>query len=169
MAAKLDSFRDVCVRPASLVVLDIDDTVMKFEEMGRHWWVKKEAEVGRDETMRIWVENAHIQVPVLTEPQEFPAFLQRVFDANAHLVFLTARSVELRELTLIQLTKCGIEIDSKNVYFSRDKGECLKSIVQAGGFTQVTFIDDMEHNVESVISALKDVCDVIPYHFHKYK
>ena len=169
MAVKLDSFRDVTIPPNSLVVLDIDDTVIKFEEMGRQWWAKKEAEVGRDETMRIWIENAHIQVPVLTEPHEFPSFLQRVFNANARLVFLTARSAELKDLTMIHLTKCGIEIDSQHVYFSRQKGECLKSIVQAGGFTQVTFIDDMEHNVESVICALTDVCDVLPYLFHNYK
>lgn len=167
--AKLDSFRDVDIPHASLVVLDIDDTVLKFEEMGRQWWANKEAEVGRDETMRIWVENAHIFSPVLTEPDEFPTFLQRIFTTQSRLVFLTARSVDLRELTELHLSNCGISIESQHVYFSREKGECLKSIVTTDGFKHVIFIDDMEHNVENVVKALAGVCDVSAYHFHKYK
>jgi hypothetical protein len=163
--AKLDSFRDVSIPPNALVVLDIDDTTLKFEEMGRQWWAKKEAEVGREETMRIWVENAHIFTPVLTEPYELPKFMNRMFEAGAHLVFLTARSAELRELTELHLSGCGISIDSQYVYFSREKGECLKSIVLSGGFKHVIFIDDMEHNVESVIKALEPVCSVAAYHF----
>jgi hypothetical protein len=168
MAVKLDSFRDVAIPPNSLVVLDIDDTVIKFEEMGRQWWAKKEEEVGRDETMRIWIENAHIFKPVLTEPVEIPAFLNRVCEADAHLVFLTARSAELRELTEFHLSSCGITVDSQHVYFSRQKGECLKSIVLSGGFKQVVFIDDMEHNVQAVLNALTEICHVSAYHFHKF-
>jgi hypothetical protein len=165
----LHSFREVSVPPNSLVVLDIDDTVMKFEAMGRAWWAKKEAEVGRDETMRQWIENARAQTPVLIEPEEFPAFLKRVFDASAHLVFLTARSADLRELTEFHLTHCGIEVESHNVYFAREKGACLQSIVLSGGFKQVLFIDDMEHNVEDVLKSLSGVCEIQAYHFAKYK
>ncbi len=163
----LHSFRDVPVPANSLVVLDIDDTVMKFEAMGRGWWAKKEAEVGRDETMRQWIENAYIQTPVLTEPEEFPAFLKRVFDAPAHLVFLTARSASLRELTEFHLTHCGIEVESHNVYFAREKGACLQSIVLSGCFKNVIFIDDMEHNVENVLNTVSHVCDVRAYNYKK--
>jgi hypothetical protein len=165
----LNSFREAAVPPNSLVVLDIDDTVMKFEHMGRSWWAKKEAEVGREETMRIWVENAYAQTPVLTEPEEFPAFLERIFAANARLVYLTARSPDLRELTIYQLTQCGVGVESHNVYFAKEKGECLKAIVQRGGFKQVIFIDDMEHNVESVVKELSGICEIQAYHFHKFK
>lgn len=167
MATKLNSFNHVIIPRNSLVVLDIDDTVIKFEEMGRSWWAEKESQVGHDETLRIWIENAHVFNPVLTEPDAFPSFLQRIFDANAYLVFLTARCATLKELTMTHLTKCGINVAAHNVYFSRNKGECLKSIVQTGGFCQVIFIDDMEYNIESVITALKGLCDVTPFHYHK--
>ena len=169
MAYKLSSFCDVKIPHKGLVVLDIDDTVIKFKEMGRHWWTQKEAEVGPKETMRIWVENAHIFNPVLTEPREVPEFINRVCEADAHLIFLTARSAELKELTEFHLRSCGINTDIQHVYFSQEKGECLKSIVLAGEFKQVVFIDDMEHNVVSVLNALKNVCDIAAYHFHKYK
>ena len=155
MAFKLSSFRDVEIPHNSLVVLDIDDTVIKFEEMGRNWWAQKEAEVGREETMRIWVENAHVFNPVLTEPKMVPEFIDRVCEAGAHLIFLTARSAELKTLTEFHLRSCGINTDIQKIYYSQDKGECLKSIVLTGGFKQVVFIDDMEHNIEAVLNSLK--------------
>ena len=96
-------------------------------------------------------------------------FINRVCEAGAHLIFLTARSAELKELTEFHLRSCGINTDIQQIYYSREKGECLKSIVLTGGFKQVVFIDDMEHNVVSVLNALKNVCAVEAYHFHKYK
>lgn len=172
----IKSFRDVHVPPAALVVLDIDDTVMYFKELGRAWWAKTEAELtlihgrekAREEVMRTWVHGAHIYTPVLTDPDDFPAFLTRVFDAGAHLVFLTARSPDLRQLTEFHMSTCGIEVESERIYFSREKGAALKSIVGSGGFSQVVFIDDMEHNIESVLSELKGVAEVTAYHFHKF-
>jgi hypothetical protein len=172
----IKSFRDVHVPTKALVVLDIDDTVMRFEELGRSWWAKKEAELtaihgyakAREEVMQQWVAGAHIYMPILTDPDDFPKFLTRVFDAGAHLVFLTARSADLRQLTEFHMTSCGIDVESERIYFSREKGATLKSIVGSGGFSKVVFIDDMEHNIESVLSELKGQAEVQAYHFQKY-
>ena len=173
----IKSFRDVHVPPSALVVLDIDDTAIHFKELGRGWWAKAEAELtmihgrekAREEVMRQWVIGAHVYKPILTDPDDFPAFLTRVFETNgAHLVFLTARSPDLRQLTEFHLSACGIKIDSERIYFSREKGAALKPIVRSGGFSKVVFIDDMEHNIESVLTELKDVAEVQAYHFHKF-
>ena len=174
-AIKCNSFRDIHIPNNALVVLDVDDTVVLFREMGRGWWAEREKELvllhgyekGREHVMREWVYGAHIHAPVLTDPEEFPRFLQRVFDVGAHLIFLTARSPDLRQLTLLHLTSCGVTVESENVYFSRDKGAALKSIVQSQGFAEVVFIDDMENNLESVDKALKDVATLRLYHFVK--
>jgi hypothetical protein len=175
-AIRCDTFRDIYIPNNSLVVLDVDDTVVLFKEMGRTWWAAREkelvllhgAEKGRELVMREWVHGAHLHAPVLTDPEEFPRFLQRVFDAGAHLIFLTARSAELRQLTEFHLTSCGVEVKSENIYFARDKGAALKSIVCSGGFTEVVFIDDMEHNLENVERALKDVANLRTHHFVKH-
>ena len=175
-AIQCDSFRDIYIPDNALVVLDIDDTVVLFKEMGRSWWANREKELvllhgatkGRELVMREWVYGAHIHTPVLTDPEQFPLFLQRIFDASAHLVFLTARSAKLRQLTEFHLTSCGITVESEQVYFSRDKGLTLKSIVCSGGFQDVVFIDDMESNLESVEKELKDVAGLRTYHFTKH-
>lgn len=175
-AIQCDSFRDICIPNNSLVVLDIDDTVVLFKEMGRAWWADREKELvllhgatkGRELVMREWVYGAQIHTPVLTDPDEFPHFLQRIFDASAHLVFLTARSAELRQLTEFHLSSCGICIESEQVYFSREKGLTLKAIVRSGGFHDVIFIDDMEHNLESVEKELKDAVRLRTYHFVRH-
>ena len=172
----IKTFRDVPVPTKALVVLDIDDTVMRFEELGRGWWAKKETELtklvgkakAREEVMREWVSGAHIYKPILTDPEDFPKFLTRVFDAGAHLVFLTARSAELRQLTEFHMSACDIAVESERIYFSREKGAAVKSIVGSGGFSKVVFIDDMEHNIESVLSELKGQAEVQAYHFQKY-
>jgi hypothetical protein len=170
------SFKDVCIPNNSLVVLDVDDTVVRFEEMGRGWWAMRENEltllhgkkIARDIVMREWIHGAHIYTPILTDPDEFPGFLQRVFDAGAHLIFLTARSEELRQLTEFHLTSNGINVQSSQIYFAREKGVALKSIVQSNGFSNVVFIDDMEHNLESVQKELSGVATLNVYHFHKF-
>ena len=173
---KCDSFRDIYIPNNALVVLDVDDTVMLFKEMGRAWWAEREAElialhgpkVGRELVMRQWVHGAHLYTPVLTDPDEFPPFLDRLFAAGAHLIFLTARGADLRDLTEFQLTNCGIQVQSHNVYFSREKGDALRSIVLSQGFNTVIFIDDMEHNCESVYKSVADIADLRVYHFTRH-
>ncbi len=175
-AIKTTSFRDICVPNNGLVVLDIDDTVMLFKEMGRGWWASRETELsalhgpakGRELVMSEWVRGAHLYVPTLTDPEEFPRFLQRVFEASAHLIFLTARSADLRNLTEFHLTSCGVAVASENIYFSREKGVALRKIVLSHGAADVIFIDDMEHNCESVYKEVADVADLRVYHFTKY-
>lgn len=174
-AIQTNSFRDIFIPNNGLVVLDVDDTVMLFKEMGRTWWAEREAELialhgpkGRELVMREWIHGAHLYTPVLTDPDEFPQFLQRVFDADAHLIFLTARSAELRELTEFHLTSCGVIVESENIYFSREKGAALRSIVQSQGFNDVVFIDDMERNCESVLKEVADLATLCVYHFTKH-
>jgi hypothetical protein len=175
-AIKTNSFSTICIPNNGLVVLDVDDTVMLFKEMGRAWWAEREAElialhgpkVGRELVMREWVHGAHLYTPVLADPDEFPRFLQRVFEAGAHLIFLTARSAELRDLTEFHLTSCGVSVESENVYFSREKGAALRAIVQAQGFSDVVFIDDMEHNCEDVYKEVADVAELRVYHFTRH-
>ena len=172
----VSSFQDIHVPQNSLVVLDIDDTTIRFEELGRHWWAVREDELkkththqeARDRVMTEWIEGARVFKPILTDPEGFPAFLERVLKASAHLIFLTARSADLRQLTELHMSSCGITVDAEKIYFSRDKGSTLRSIVESEGFSRVVFVDDMEHNLESVESALKGSIAVDTYHFHKY-
>lgn len=171
-----ESFRDIYIPNNALVVLDIDDTVMRFKEMGRFWWRAREeelvllhgAEKGKELVMREWIRGAHIYNPVLTDPEEFPLFLQRVFAAGAHLIFLTARGSDMRQLTEFQLTSCGVTVESEQVYFAREKGAALKAIVQSQGFKDVVFIDDMAHNVEDVMREVSGVAALQAYHFRKF-
>lgn len=175
-ATKTTSFREIQVPKDGLVVLDVDDTVMLFKEMGRAWWAEREAElialhgpkVGRELVMRQWVHGAHLYTPVLTDPDEFPHFLQRVFNAGAHLIFLTARSEDLRDLTESHLSSCGVKVESKNVFFAREKGAALRSIVETQGFKNVVFIDDMEHNCESVYKEVREITELGVYHFVRH-
>ena len=173
---RVTSFHDIHVPPNSLVVLDIDDTTIRFEELGRHWWIEREAEFkkthshqeARDLVMAEWIEGARVFKPILTDPDGFPAFLERVFSAPAHLIFLTARSPDLRQLTEVHMTSCGITVDTEKIYYSRDKGPTLRAIVEPQAFSSVVFVDDMEHNLESVTIALKGLTDLRTYHFHKF-
>lgn len=175
-AIKANSFRDICIPNNGLVVLDVDDTVMLFKEMGRAWWAEREAElvalhgpkVGSELVMQEWVHGAHLYTPILADPDEFPRFRQRIFDAGAHLIFMTARSAELRDLTEFHLASCGVTVESENVYFSREKGAALRTIVLRQGFHDVVFIDDMERHCESVLKEVADVASLSVYHFTRH-
>jgi hypothetical protein len=174
--AAITAFKDVHVPAGSLVVLDIDDTVLYFKELGRQWWAKREREWtathgyahAREQVMREWIDGAHVYKPILTD-EEFPKFMCRALDVGAHIVFLTARSADLRALTELHMASCGIEVEPEQLYFSREKGAALKQIVRNKGFSKVVFIDDMTHNIESVLAEVCDVAEVDAYHFHKYE
>lgn len=178
LPTKIVSFAAVMVPQRALVVLDIDDTVMRFAELGRGWWRDREKELAaayssdvvRELVMREWIDGAHIYQPLLTDPDSFPQFLERLWAADAHLVFLTARHAELRKLTELHMSACGIEVETEQLIFARQKGGALKALVEAQGFKDVIFIDDMEHNLEDVgreVGAMAGV-ELQTFHFHKF-
>ena len=153
----IHSFTDIPLHSGALYVLDIDDTVFYLEGLGKLWWRASESVRGRAATIEEWIRLLPDSAASLTCPSVLD-FLERIRQVGAKLIFLTARRAELREVTERQLAACGIEVGSSDIYFNEKKGEALREILSVKSVREVVFVDDMEHNLESVRAALEGIC-----------
>ena len=170
----LNSFADAEVPAGSLVVVDIDDTVLTLDKFPKGWFHRQVEESvafgasfadARSLAIATWVKEAYDAAPAPIQQEAFRKFTQRVLEAGSHLIFLTARNKALRQLTEYHLEACGIEADASRMYFDENKGSALLDIVKERGFKRVVFIDDTEHNLQDVKAALDGVCELSLYHF----
>lgn len=78
----------------------------------------------------------------------FTDFIERIETTGSTIVFVTARSQDLADLTLEHLGHVGIT-PKTDVHYTNNlpKGDYIANVLD---FEHIVFIDDMEHNVKSV-------------------
>ena len=136
MIKNIDSFSKIR-SPISntLVVLDIDDTLLSFQHFGKQWW---------DDTYRkllpIYKENTYLQAELLwtkqiskIKPYPLDKYNLKNFlnglKYNCEIILLTARDKSISKLTIKQLNECELYIDPSRIFYSRNKGKELENIV----------------------------------------
>jgi hypothetical protein len=132
---KISSFNEIInlVNKNTIVVLDIDDTILTISgalEKAKH-----------------------------TDKNGLFRLLDKVEKCQTALIFLTARSHEMEEYTLLDLEELGIP-SHLNVYYCGliNKGEYLKLILDLNPFFKnynIIFVDDYEINLINVKNKFK--------------
>jgi len=103
----ISSFEDVVIIPNSLIVIDIDDTLIKYSQFNQTWWINKiqhyhtltkNYELAEHLANEEW--NKHIET---CEPEIVDKYIHDFIDMaksnDCHIVLLTARNDIIRELT----------------------------------------------------------------------
>lgn len=154
------SFKDIPVERNTLVLCDIDDTVIVFEKLGKKWWRERfddyyerngDYEFSEKAVLKEWIHQIHKEKPVHVDKEGFDDFVERINSTGSTLVFVTARTADLYCLTLHHLKQVGIT-PKTDVHYTNDttKGEYIANVIDFDDFDHIVFIDDMEHNVNSV-------------------
>lgn len=161
----------------TLYVIDIDDTLIRFRELGKIWWnhiysayvieYKGEHHQARWATLKTWMEKIYMYKPYPISLWSFQALQEKVKENGSELILLTARDASLRAITEQNLKDCFIDIPSDKIYFNEEKGKAIKEIVLQGGYSKVIFVDDMPKNLEDVRMELEGVCELTLYHFQE--
>lgn len=165
MTTKVSTFNDIPIQRNTLVLCDIDDTVIVFEKLGKKWWRERfdyyyslngDFDFSEKAVLKEWIFCIRSMKPSRIDEKGFNDFLERIDQTGSELVFVTARSPELSRLTLTHLYDVGI-MPKTNVHYtdSVPKGEYIARVIDFDDFEHVIFIDDMEHNIESVESVKK--------------
>ena len=175
----------------SLVVLDIDETIFKFEDIDYKWWednYKKYADFGYDTNKsteiicKEWIEYIESRRPIMLDQIKFNELLDTIKNTDSKLIFLTARTEDMKNLTIKQLSESGIhfnEITSEqaktsstvnlqdnsfilaetDIYFSKNKGLMLKNLLEQTytEFKNIIFVDDLERNISDVKKNMLDI------------
>ena len=159
----ISSFTDIPIYCSTLVICDIDDTVLHFPTMEAECtaaandlaFTAKERENNIRQIISVY---CCIKDPEHTDSAGFGDFMRRMEDHGGHLVFLTARSKSDEEFTRRHLRAVGIDEAKFQIYFTDNaisKGEFILSRFDSLGlplnqWKSVVFIDDRLDNIRTV-------------------
>ena len=162
MINNINSFSEI-IRPKSntLIVLDIDETIINFPLIDKDWWDKT-----YDKLLPIYKENTQYQTELLwnnyisnIEPRLLDSvnlinFINKSSKNNCQIILLTARDKSISKLTIKQLLKCGFSVHPSRIYYNKNKGIELKHIVQNifPDVKDIIFVHDLYENLINVHS-----------------
>ena len=171
----INSYSAITLVARSLIVFDIDDTLVNFPGYGLDWFAAKKA--GYEQTMskaeadkhtiQDWRTAVSTTDPMAIDKEGFYDFYERATAADCHIIYLTARSPILKDITHRHL-KHTLGLKSEHVYFGEDKGPALSEILDTlpRSYQHIIFVDDYVKNHVSVRTTLDSLgIPVDTYHF----
>lgn len=164
MITTINNFDEIIIVPFSLVVLDIDETILKFEDINSKWWKSKFNRYYRETqssdladilSHQDWIKVVSNMQPDLVD-NNFHNFLEKTKNNNCETILLTARTPNLRDMTNIHLDNVNLQFDK--IFFNSDKGEELYNIVQNNysNITDIIVADDRLHNLHDIKSKFSE-------------
>lgn len=164
---RIGTFRDVAVRPNSLVLVDIDETILFYEQIDERWWQERtdyhvqslncdrpSAFVRATED---WFAHIREHLPQPTDAAGFATLLGQIRRSNSTLRLVTARNPKYKAITDAHLSHLGLgDLSGIVCYLSgASKGHYIRDNLAPGAYDSVVFIDDLAHNIASVAEALR--------------
>jgi len=178
MIKHINSFSQInSLKPNTLVVLDIDDTIMSFPNIKKEWWnetLKEYLYLGNEraynEVESLWIQRIIEEPPELLDQTNLMKFLDQISNNNCELIFLTARDKKLSYLTIHQLEECNIIINPCRIFYNREKGAKLEFIVRNmyPNIKNIVFVDDLSKNLIDVAYTF-NYPELFKYNLELYK
>lgn len=152
---RISKFHQIKIIPNSIVIFDIDDTLIKFNNVNRQWWSNKVNQYHNDikdysksnkMALRDWIEIIKSQEPLLVD-ENVGEFMNQLKLHNCEIVLLTARNKILHDLTLQHLSKLNLKFEK--VLFSEEKGNELCNLMAKhySNHSNIIIVDDIENNL----------------------
>lgn len=175
----ITSFYEVKLEQNYLVVIDIDETIIMYEGMCSKWWNAKmkhyleefngdfdKADIATTIEWKTYILN---KIPEHTDANGFFDLIGRTNQLNLELFIVTARDLEIEQLTYEHLRH--LNIPNINVHFTAgsNKAHMIESVMskKIENYDKIIFIDDNDVNLDDVSNYFGD--KVICYKFkHAY-
>lgn len=167
MFTEITTFFDVVIKEKSLIMIDIDDTILKYEHLDKTWWKNTfnkhyDETANYDEsdrlTLSMWKSLVYNSEPQYVDKSGIFDLFERAKQLNCKIIFLTARCETLKIITTEHLNKLGIYVDE--IYFTPniEKGIVLKRLkdVLYNEYVHTISIDDHIPNLESIHNNFKN-------------
>lgn len=159
----IDTFFDVEIKPKTLVMCDIDNTLITWSKTREQFADQvcmanfisayfKNAPFIRDMINRNYAEYCANTPPEPTDYYGFRDLEQRLERSGGELVFVTARWKEADQHTRTQLRLLGFNANYRIHYTdgSIDKGAYITQNINTGRFNHSVFIDDIPQVLDTV-------------------
>lgn len=174
----INSFSQInSIKPNTLVVLDIDETLITFHQVNTEWWdntYNKLLPSYKENTYThvelIWTDHVSNNNPILLDKDNLSNFLENIQRKNCELILLTARDKSISSLTVKHLKFCGLDIHKSRIFYNRNKGDELKYIVTTmfPYIQDIIFVDDLEDNLINIQNAFNNN-ELSKYNLKLYK
>jgi acid phosphatase class B len=172
---QIKTFADIAVSPKTLVVFDIDDTVIGYEEFSHTYFTdrlqyyKEKYDCSKmvlDFALDDWITKVKSGTPFHMDKNGYTQLINTIRETDSHYMFMTARNPLFRDTTEDHLEKIGIINRQVHYLAGANKGEFLKNIIKKyPQYDKLIFIDDMEKNLNDLHLAFGNKIDL--YHFVK--
>ena len=116
MFQTIKNYDEIEILPNSIIMIDIDNTIIKFGKLYKNWWKDNEPNA-----LEGWLKIIKEEKPEILDENEFTKLLNEVKNTNSEIIYITARDEELRELTNKHLIDCGIL--TTEIYHAYPKGK----------------------------------------------
>lgn len=161
-AKQIHTFYSVDISQNSLILCDIDDTILFFPKYSETFY--KEAydyyvSIGEKEELadklvkNDWDLYNSFKKPSITDKEGFFYLLKRIETTDSKLCFLTARHEIYHKRTIDDLKNVNIDCNKFPIYFTNGnvKGKFIKqNIVNLLDHEHIIFIDDNNIHLENV-------------------
>ena len=174
---QVDTFSKVEITTKTLVLLDIDETILFYDNIDETWWDKTidyhvhtqkcdlatASRLATDDWFRYIKEN----LPKHTDKVGFETLMRAIKETHSDLLFITARNRDYKQITNEHFTHLGLQHLEEHVHYlgGEPKGEYIKQNIDTSAYERIVFIDDLVRNIASVTDALNPHCTLHTYQF----
>jgi hypothetical protein len=167
MIKKIKLLSEIIPKKNWLTIFDIDDTLLKFENINNDWWetqIKHHhnttgcKKLAVDTALAEWKELIAINEPTHVDKNGFEYLVEQIKSTNNDkIILVTHRSNDILQHTLDHLKKLDIVYDELHLTAGGSKGNQIISILETykdHDIKGVIFVDDKESNIIDVIEKI---------------
>lgn len=160
MYKQATTFDDINIPQNTLILCDIDETVIFFNEINEEWWrvrfnhhyrLIRDYDKADAEALNDWLVYIKANPPQHTDKEGFFRLLQRAANSQSEIIFVTARDSKLHQLTHEHFEQLDIDHKKYKIHYTRDKGKYIKQHFNLENYERVIFIDDRLYNLDDVV------------------
>jgi len=170
----INTFSNINISQNTLILCDIDDTILKFDNINQIWWKNRfnyyyslsnnydDADL---QVLNEWIDYIEINNPKFTDKNGFIKLLHKINKTNSEIIFITARESYLEKLTQKHFEYVNLSSFNYKIYHIGDvsKGTFINLNFDIEKYSNVIFIDDLDKNLESVYEIFQN--KIIKYKF----
>jgi hypothetical protein len=153
-------FNQIEIIPSSLIVFDIDETLIKFDGIDTRWWKSKfnkyykqtqNYDLSEYLSHQEWIKIVSLCKPDLVD-ENIHSFVEEAKTKNCHIILLTARTNNLKDLTIQHIKDAGFSFE--HIYFDNEKGNALSKIINDSyaNVKNIIVVDDLKQNLDDINS-----------------
>lgn len=177
----ISSFKTISIFPKTLVLCDIDETVLRYSNIDASWWNNKiqnyyletgsYLEADRKAYLE-WKDIIHRETPEHTDASGFKQFIDSVYSLGGELVFVTARQDYMEDLTRSHLKKVIGYMDRQFKLWicgDKSKGTVIDNMIDSREkYNKLIFIDDNQKHLAAVYNVFGNQIDYYKFEMAKW-